>query len=78
MDCRNCLAVARLVAQKKMKTQFSLFARTSVDTLLGSGSELENTSHIFGSFREDPSLEDAHQLACVPSVSASTGVFLFA
>lgn len=78
MDCRNCLAVARLVAGKKMKTQFSLSTRTSVDTLLGSGSELENTSHILGIFREYPSLEDASRLACIPSISASTGVFLFA
>lgn len=50
VDCRNCLAVAKLIAKKSGNEYFSFYARTSVDTILHMRSGIENTSHIFGTF----------------------------
>lgn len=52
VDCRNCLAIARLIATKNHHNFFSFFARTSVDTVLQVRSDIENTSHIFGTFTD--------------------------
>lgn len=65
VDCRNCLAVGRLTAIARGKPVFDLWDRTSVDTLIWSGSELENTSHIFWTFRGS-------------GANTSSGIFLFA
>lgn len=50
VDCRNCLAVAKLIANKSGKPYFSFYTRTSVDSILHMRSDIENTSHIFGTF----------------------------
>ena len=50
VDCRNCLAVAQLVAHNTGNDFFSFWARTSVDTILYTRSDIDNTSHIFGQF----------------------------
>lgn len=50
VDCRNCLAVAKFIAHKSGNDYFSFYARTSVDSILHTRSDIENTSHIFGTF----------------------------
>lgn len=50
VDCRNCLAVAKLIANQSGQDFFSLYARTSVDSILRTRSDIENTSHILGTF----------------------------
>lgn len=50
VDCRNCLVVAKLIANKSGNPYFSFYARTSVDSILRTRSDIENTSHIFGTF----------------------------
>lgn len=64
VDCRNCLAVAKYIATSRWKHFFHLSDRTSVDMISGSGSDIENTSHIFWEFSEIESIQ-------------SSGVFLF-
>lgn len=75
VDCRNCLAVAKILAEKKWNNDFDLSLRTSVDSISGSWAGIDNTSHIFGSFvpkKETISGE-------ISSLSGSSvGVFLFA
>lgn len=75
VDCRNCLAVAKLIAEKKWKGDFALSLRTSVDTITGSWADINNTSHIFGSFIPKKEVVSGE----ISSASwSSTGVFLFA
>ena len=50
VDCRNCLAVAKSVATKAGLTDFSIVARTSVDTVFQTRSFTGNTSHVYGFF----------------------------
>jgi hypothetical protein len=50
VDCRNCLAIAKLIASTSGNPYFSFLARTSVDSILHMRSDIENTSHIFGTF----------------------------
>lgn len=52
VDCRNCLAIAKYLAQEKWKKWFDQILRTSVDTITGVDSDIENTSHIFGQFTQ--------------------------
>ena len=54
VDCRNCLWVGKKIAQNVWKTSFDFMLRTSVDTILGTFSDTENTSHIFGEFVINP------------------------
>ena len=55
VDCRNCLAIAKFLANEKWKLWFEKQLRTSVDFITGTNSDIENTSHIFGRFIEKPS-----------------------
>ena len=64
VDCRNCLAIAQLVAHKSRKSYLNYFARTSVDSILHIRSDIENTTHIFGTFSDT-------------GVHTMTGVFAF-
>ena len=57
VDCRNCLAVSMMVAEKKWKPFFHFQKRTSVDTLTLTHSDTENTSHIFWRFSEESTQE---------------------
>lgn len=64
VDCRNCLAIAKLIANKSGNKYFSFYARTSVDSILHTRSDIDNTSHIFGTFTSS-------------GTYAMTGVFAF-
>lgn len=81
VDCRNCLAIAKMLALEKWKEGFHLIDRTSVDSLSSSGSDTENTSHIFWEFidqkevwnSENPESRDISQKDRV----SGSGIFLF-
>lgn len=50
VDCPNCLKVIYDWASKYWYNDFDLFARTSVDTIMGNNTKTQNTSHVFGEF----------------------------
>lgn len=74
VDCRNCLAVAKVIADKKWKQDFNFSLRTSVDSLFWIESGIDNTSHIFWTFvprNDNQKYLDEH------SMTFWSGVFLF-
>lgn len=75
VDCRNCLAVAKLIAMKHGKDDFRFSLRTSVDEISWTSSDSENTSHVFGKFVSKHKGED---WVFQGNQRSSTGVFLFA
>ena len=86
VDCRNCLAVAKLLSEKKKKTNFILFDRTSVDSISLSWAGINNTSHVFGSFQIPKKTflatllqvsDETSKVITYISSQSSTGVFLF-
>lgn len=50
VDCPNCLVLLKNLATKQQKPNFHFFKRTSVDSILQTNSNFENTSHIFWTF----------------------------
>lgn len=74
VDCRNCLAIARLIATKTHHEFFSFFARTSVDTILRTRSGIENTSHIFGTFTDSGSYSMTGVFAFVWDTQIARGI----
>ncbi len=47
VDCRNCLFIAQKVAREVGKPYFSVWDRTSVDSITHHASDTQNTSHVF-------------------------------
>lgn len=53
VDCRNCLFIGQEIARKVGKPYFSLWDRTSVDSITHQSADTQNTSHIFGMFERE-------------------------
>ena len=75
VDCRNCLAIAKFLAEEKGKNDFNFALRTSVDSVMGTYSDLENTSHIFGKFSKSSIRQESKRfLIYLPDFSINANI----
>lgn len=53
VDCRNCLFIGQEIAKKIGKPYFSVWDRTSVESITHHPADTQNTSHVFGMFESE-------------------------